>query len=472
MVTFDAVARRAGALTLAAALLGTALAPSAPAHAQLPEIRNHLDPYARVLVEIKRIIVHDDFDWGDAEIAINYRVTTKHVFGTCPNDGDDVECATLLVQGGVPDFTPQYQAKQLDRVIPSYVDFRADEEGLSPAFGIPIRPGQRYSLVVRGFERDPIEDDILGVLSTQLVDNQDKVQFGTHTERAKGACEKYPIARDDCWAKADGAFSVEYEVRPAPLPDLEPVGISVYDLPGSAAKLVCPVIKNGGTSDAGAFEATVHVDRAMAPAGMMTAGRLGAGEQGELCVEATLPSSGEHQLSVEVDRSERQIEFNERNNSYTQPYVVARTVPVAEGPAHGSENNPAPSPVPSPVPATTPEMGKSDLTVNAIRVNGRVPDGKDDCKDGKNDVTVVLKNAGTAGAAGIVVQLTVDGTGVGEQTVSGLAAGQEREVRFEDVRLKKGEHTLMAAIAAKKAGAESNEGNNERTVAARCQDDA
>ena len=50
----------------------------------------------------------------------------------------------------------------------------------------------------------------------------------------------------------------------------------------------------------------------------------------------------------------------------------------------------------------------------------------------------------------------------------GLEAGKEREVRFDDVRLKKGERTLTALVDAKGAVAESNEDNNELKVTARC----
>ena len=58
-----------------------------------------------------------------------------------------------------------------------------------------------------------------------------------------------------------------------------------------------------------------------------------------------------------------------------------------------------------------------------------------------------------------------------EQTVNGLEAGKEREVTFGDVKLKKGEHTLTATADAKGAIAESDEGNNDRAVTARCKDD-
>jgi subtilase family serine protease len=123
-----------------------------------------------------------------------------------------------------------------------------------------------------------------------------------------------------------------------------------------------------------------------------------------------------------------------------------------------------------PMPSPTPDTALPDLT-GAIKVNGQEPDGKDDCKSGKNTVTVVVKNGGTADAGSIVVRLTVGGLNEKpEQTVKGLAAGQEREVRFENVRLKKGEHLISASLDAKGEVAESNEDNNEPKATARCKD--
>ena len=57
-----------------------------------------------------------------------------------------------------------------------------------------------------------------------------------------------------------------------------------------------------------------------------------------------------------------------------------------------------------------------------------------------------------------------------EQKVNGLEAGKEREVTFEDVKLKKGEQTLTALVDAKSVIGETNEENNEREVTARCKD--
>ncbi len=61
--------------------------------------------------------------------------------------------------------------------------------------------------------------------------------------------------------------------------------------------------------------------------------------------------------------------------------------------------------------------------------------------------------------------------GAEEKTVSGLDAKQEREVRFDDVRIKEGRRTLTATVDAGKAVAESDETNNARAVTAFCEDE-
>jgi subtilase family serine protease len=69
------------------------------------------------------------------------------------------------------------------------------------------------------------------------------------------------------------------------------------------------------------------------------------------------------------------------------------------------------------------------------------------------------------------VRLKVDEANGGpEQAVTGLEAGKVREVKFENVRLNKGEHTLTAVADAKDAVDESDEENNDRDVTARCKD--
>jgi subtilase family serine protease len=126
-----------------------------------------------------------------------------------------------------------------------------------------------------------------------------------------------------------------------------------------------------------------------------------------------------------------------------------------------------------PVPTGTPSAATPDLTVKAIKLNGRVPDGKDDCKPGKNVVTVTVKNGGNADAGSFVVSLSEDlaDVALGEQTVDGLKIGQEREVRFEGVRLKKGTQKIEAYADYREKVSESSKDNNGLMVTASCKDD-
>jgi hypothetical protein len=196
-------------------------------------------------------------------------------------------------------------------------------------------------------------------------------------------------------------------------------------------------------------------------------------------------------LTAIADEPRAIYEVSETNNRYVEGFVAARTdddqgplgqVPGVASNSTGSEASTAPIPV---IPAATPstpdvrvtttraDVPRPDLTVGAIRVNGQEPEGKGDCKDGKNAVAVVVTNGGPADAESFVVRLVVDdaqGDAV-EQSVSGLGAGKEREVRFGEVRLKKGEHRLAVTLDPKHTLAESDAGNNTGAVTATCRDD-
>ena len=455
MLNLQTLTRRATAVALAATMLAPALAPSTPAVAQAPIVRDHRDPYARVQMVIKRIIVHDDMDWGNGEIAISFTVDSYRE-GCARFSG--AACETTLLSGAIREFGATDGTEEVfDRVIPSYTDSVTDD-AISPPFGIPLRPGNQYGLSIRGDERDPTIDDRLGFLNIAVADKDGQIHFGTRTERGfLNDCDVF----GGCGTE-HAKYSVEYEIRRAPLPDLRPVNIKIYDLPGNPKKLVCAAVQNIETADAGAFEVALKIDGVVPPGGQATAGRLASGDAGELCAEIALPATGQHQLSAVVDEADGVIEFNERNNAYEQAYTA---------PQQATTSAPEPEATTA-KPVAAPDAAQADLTVSAIKVNGQVPDGKSDCKDGKNSVAVVVKNAGSVKAGGFAVRLDADGDEVSVESVDGLEAGKEREVTFEDVRLKKGEHKLAATLDPKSSVAESNEENNERQVSARCQGDA
>jgi subtilase family serine protease len=128
--------------------------------------------------------------------------------------------------------------------------------------------------------------------------------------------------------------------------------------------------------------------------------------------------------------------------------------------------------------APVPNAAQADLTVSAIKVNGQVPDGKDDCKDGKNTVTIRVKNQGEKKAGDFVVRLLIDDAqadALDQGLNDGLDAGKEATVTFEGVRLKQGPHSLTATADAPNNNGtgigESDKSNNTLKVTARCEDD-
>jgi hypothetical protein len=446
-----------------------------------PIVHDHRDPDSRVLLVIRKIIVHDDQDWGDGDIRIRVEVRTN---GQECSPAETASCGRLLVRSEFPELHASDGATvQLNRYIPRTGDYFVDP-AISPDVGIPIHLGDRYVIRFEGTEIDPVDNDNMGTLDTNIIGANGQIRFGTYTERGFGACVNLPPpAVPFCAPGVPAAYSVEHEIREAPLPDLRPVDIKVLDAPGSAEKLVCMAIQNAGPANAGPFVAALQVDGITPPKGRAQAGGLPLGEAGELCVQTTLPSSGQHRLAVIADEYQAVVEVSETNNRFEEPYISPRISgpesPVAQPPVGNADagqtitaSPSAPSAPTGPVARPTAPLAQADLTIGAIRVNGQVPDGKGDCTDGKHAVAVVVKNGGALDAETFVVRLIVDDAqgDAMEQSVSGLEVGKEREVRFGDVRLKKGEHKLAVTVDSKQTVAESDEDNNGRTVTATCRD--
>jgi hypothetical protein len=449
-------------LGLAATLLMSALVPPAPVRAADP-LPEPPKPAARVQVVVKEVYIWDDRDPGDGEMTLRFEMRCfakptpclgrpeanldgyeRHVYGST---GDTVTLGNLL---------PQSREKML----PEY-------DGSVEA-GYPLYLGQNYQLRFEMSESDYFSTDEDMGERWIFLSPENGWGIGQHRLRS---------TRVSTW----GDFEIEFEVRAVPLPDFRPVDIKAYDLPGSTNKLVCVAIENDGPVEAGPFEYWLFVDGLVRPEAAGNAGRLAAATSGELCGNAPLSlSPGPHQIKAVVDPIGGVIEFNETNNVYERAYLAAAAQLDAD-PASGQDSPPANAdanggfvPPSSPAPDPGPSSAQADLTVSAIKVNGQAPDGKDDCKDGQNGVAVVVTNAGKAKAEGFAVRLVVDAArdDAMERSVSGLEAGQEREVRFEEVRLKKGEHELSATAAGKSNVGESKDDNNELKVTARCKDAA
>jgi len=434
--------RAVPSLAFAATLAVSAFGPPAPVGAgpEPPE------PRARLELVVKQVNIVDDRDpWilGGGEMSLKVDIWR------CKGD-EPPPCrlgpGTRLAGAGAFINAGEGETVTLNLEVPQAGDLTVVED-TSRELGFAVYPGYHYAV---GFEMSEwdgglgnevgSDDDHMGFVFHVLDAGENGLGIGTHTRLSK---------RD---AGSDGDFVVTYEVRRVPLPDLAPVSIWVDDLPGSPKKRVCMTVVNRGDVHAGPFVVNLSVDGNVPPDGLYTVGVVGAGMDYLTCVETTLPTAGDYELAAVVDKARVVTEYNEANNVHRQTFTAT--------PSSSSSS-------------TSQGQGQADLTASAIRVRGQIPDGKDDCKDGKNDVAVVVKNAGAAKAGDFAVRLVVDGnSGAAKEEflADGLDAGQEREVRFDDVRLKKGEHTLAASLDSEGTVAESNENNNELKVTAGCHD--
>jgi len=415
----DFVRAGRGPLTLgiAATLIGLALVPPAPARADLSP-----DPaVTRLQVVLTNIHIYNARDWGSGELKLNV-VLREDGGGPAPlasmryafdaDSGEDVS---------------------LERVFPATGDTMVN--GVSPDGGLPVAAGHRYFVGADMTESDSASsDEDLGDVVVYM-DQTNDWGVGTHTVRGTKLPSEDP---------AD--YALTFEIRRVRLPDLRPADVKVDDLPGSPKKRICVPVQNTEGGIAGPFDVALTIDGSVPPNGRITVPGLAPGQATDACIETEL-ASGSHEVKAIVNGLRQAIEQNETNNVSTKSVKVAAATP-------------------------TPTPSQADLTVSAIKVRGQLPDGKDDCRDGKNDVAVVVKNAGTAEAGAFTVRLTVDAeTGEAvEESVKGLEAGKEREIRFDDVKLKKGDHTLSAVADAENAVAESDEANNALEVGARCRD--
>ena len=355
--------------------------------------------------------------------------------------------------------------------------------------GFIVQSGRSYVFQVWVWEKDAVLGDFMGGIQ-RVVNESNGWGVGTYDAESAGYLNDGSLRAMDficagCGEVIAGDYTVTYEIRRTPLADLHAKSLRLVDpepAPGSTDPNVCVTVENIGVADAGPFMTGVAINTTLVPGAVASLPGLAAGGTQESCIHTTFADTGAQQLDLIADVNHAVPESDETNNVVGQ--AIARAVPAppaaagpgaaqTEGPTNSGIVGPK-SGVPGSGPVPSPAPGQADLLVSAIKINGQVPDGKNDCKDGKNLVSVIVKNAGAGKAASFAVRLDVeDVDGEPEvQSVNGLDAGKEREVRFENVRLKKGERQLTATVDPKKSVVESSEENNEQQVSARCSDAA
>jgi hypothetical protein len=432
-------------LVLAATVLFTALGAPTPAGAQSPTGQDA--PAARVQLLLQSVKIIDDRD------------------GLLAGDGEMRFWMELHCQTAASDPCPEHEKGAVDIVRSGFDAGSGDTKVLNLAFplstsripffprkpaaeaaakiGYALSSDRAYQFRFSIYERDGIVSlgELMGAVTMPLT-QVNGWAIGTYTQRSVRFGTSEP-----------GDFELTFEIRRMPFPDLQVTGIKVEDLPGELKERVCTSVQNLANVDAGPFEVALSVDGTVPADGRINAPGLGAGQRGDWCVETQILAGAERKLEAVVDGANALLEFDEANNALKQTYSPASVTMT---------------PVPSQ--STTRAAAQADLQSTVIRVNGQSPDGKDDCKAGKNAVAVVVKNTGTADASGFAVRLVVDGaeSSAFEQAVQSLEAGKEREVRFEGVELKKGEHKLTALADSNRQVTETNEENNALTATARC----
>jgi hypothetical protein len=433
------IPRTLGSRISRGALLALTLLPLTPGlPAPTVTAASQYEPAARLEVVVNEIHIWDDREgWvpGDGEMKLTIKAWTcdNGEPAPCISQGDSNAGAPGLLVSAVKEFSANtHETKTLNRVVPADGDAATAPES-GAGIGFPVYPDVPTVVAFEMIEKDSASgNDHMGWLYHTIVIGPYGPNLGTFEHRSM---------------RADGIhvgdYDVKYELRRAPLPNIRPVNIKVTDIPGSAKKHVCMAVQNSEIGNAPPFEVSLVVDNTQPPGGIAVVPGLTPGNATEACVDVDMPKTGTHPMRAVVDVTRRMVEYNEMDNSWGTGYTAPAIAPT------------------------------SKLSVTTIKVNGQVPDGKKDCKDGKNDVVAVVKNDGAAESGPFVVRLSVDEAQGTPSTVSiaNLAAGQEQEARFEDVKLKSGEHKLTSTIDGGLETVAEPKNEAAKTVTATCASD-
>jgi hypothetical protein len=469
-------------LGLAAAVLTSTLGAATPADAfnpprgvvQVPAQAYGGTTAARIQINLISMNIVNDRDgtfMGDGEMKMTvsfWRCSTTS--GPCSQG----EIPAVLMAEWKKNFSAgSGDFKVFERVMPQAGDSRSGDLA-TPEAGFALHAGQRYIFQIDMDEDDLTSDDFMGGIQ-QVFEESNQWGLGLHAQERAGKLLDSSIATGPicagCGGVIVGDYLVTYEVVQVPLPDLQPTSIRVVPrAPGATDDEVCVDTFNSGLTDSPSFSIALYVDDSPLAVGLAGGPALAAHTGKETCLRANLPTSGQHQLKAVVDEPALIAEMDEYDNLLQKPLDRGPAAVPGAGTGPSSTAKEGPIATASPEPTTKSNQAQSDLTVSAIKVNGQAPDGKDDCTGGKSNVSVVVKNAGKARAEAFVVSLVADGGDAIEEAVNGLEAGKEREVKFEDVELKKGAHKLVASVDAKGTVTEPNEENNGREVTAQCKD--
>jgi hypothetical protein len=453
-------------LALASCLFASALGSAKTAWADDPPV--HV-PETRLQLVVKRVHVFHDEDWfGSGEITIHAAVlecvspephgvlpctwgskevpsrpyaSAARMFNFSADSGDDVELNAIVAtpKGGIP-------AKN-----------SSDPEDAT----FLVRPDRQYVVAFLGAEGDGAGWEQFGIRWDTFVPYLliDMDYMGTASMLIDEAGGWALGARSLLGSKDYGAdFYVEFELRQPDLPDLVPHHATPRRL-DDGRYVICASALNRGEVSSGPFSMLLQLDNK--DIGTFDYPGLAFSEVVDHCFLIDDPLFGTKESRVRVIVNPRSSgEEPALGESDFSNNGLIETIPAFRS-ATGQAQSTAPSMgvITDPGPAGG-AAANIDLRPTAIQVRGSNASGNNDCDPGANTVTVAIQNRGTGSVGSFTVRLTVDGDPAGEQTVDGLQAGQERQVTFNGVDLKKGSHTLTARVDSKSGVAETDEDNN------------
>jgi hypothetical protein len=421
------------------------------------------DPTVRVMLKVNSIKVIDDSDWGEGEMEYTARIQriSPSCGGLCANDKFE-----YLYRFGADSGETQSFVGRPEALVPAYRAQPADSSFyVQPQAGLALFSGDSLQVRFVGNESDPAFDDYVGSFTEEFSESQAWGQAAAHITASRDTL-------------GFGGFEVNYEIVRAPLPDLFITDVRVGNFADNGDDIVCVAVENVGPEPAGPYTMRFYVDGVIPRNGENPEAipLPGVGHR-ERCFQTTI-AAGQHTFNATVDEDQVLPELNETNNSRGIVATIQRAPlgGVIQPLGPGGVLDPGvldPGPSTNPTPTPTPQPAQADLVPGMLKVEGEEPDGNEDCDSGRNDITVVIKNQGTADVGAFRVTLLVDGDedDGDAENVSSLARGAETTVRFNNIRLQKGDNELKIRVDSEQNITESSEGNNELTKTARCKDD-
>jgi hypothetical protein len=295
------------------------------------------EPAARLQLVVKEITVHDDregFPDGFSELVLRagiWRCEEGQTAGCMyASEIPEVPAQTGKLVGASLSFTGDDGITvRPERLVPGIDDFMYGPD-TSYSLGFAVYDGSQY--IVKLSMHEANGDDAADSLGDvyHVGDTAGRgLSVGTFTRTSGFGSDQH-----------FGDFSVTYEIRKAPLPDLRAHGIKIHNLVGTARKLVCMGVTNHEPYDADAFETVLTIDGAVPPGGRASAGHLKGGDSADVCVEVALPTTGSHKLAAIADASHLVAEFSETNNVYETSWTATATTVGAPGASASPQASP------------------------------------------------------------------------------------------------------------------------------------